>query len=337
MKIKRAVSLIITAFMLLSFTACGKDKNKEIEDRYLSEAQVYIDAGNYEQARKVLIDAVVELPDSDALAAKLIEVDELEAAQKPYIPTEDDVKAEFLDFYEMYDKWFVKGFFAVSHSESPYKSGSETTSYIITETGITSKAQLDEVFLTYVTEEAYKAFAPPLGFYEEIDGRFCITVYLGGVESLPQLDPDSIKINKISDNDFEIKYLTIESNGMDGVAKCSCFYSFTDNGYRLGAINSEYVESALEYGSYKVSTTEESLKVRKYPHNSSEVVTTLANGAAVTVVYAYENWAYISTDDEPIGWVNSDFVEPVAGHSGTIGEIVDAGFDFVHGIINGLF
>lgn len=362
---KKALSLLLVALMLLSLTACGK--SGEIK-KYIQTARTYLEAEDFDSARKVIEGALLANPDDVRLTEMLNTIEE---AEKAAIPTEEDVLDRFNEYIDLCEKWFFNP--TVNISDAIYRNVTvdydwgteELMAHLVIGEAAETKADLDAIFAEYCTEEAYDSLFPPLGYYIDVDGKLCYGIYVGGMEGYTQLYKETATVSKESDKEFSVEYLSINYEGDTAtVYECSVFCSRCEDGkFRFGPESSNAANEFIEYDQYALISPGD---IYEWPSEDADVKMSLDgnryevccgtkyNGFVYVCGDGFDGWAgdnclYPSTtnmglerdfsggDDEDCYYRNNPM--PSNGNSGNnaLNNAVQAGVNIAGGILNSIF
>lgn len=348
---KKIISFIAVFALILSLAACGSEI-KKIEKEYVEKIELYISENDHVNALKTVKEALEKAPESEKFNELLMQVNDM-------VPTEEEIKANFIEYQRLLDKWFEFAFRTVSHSDTPYKvvgedEFSSVSSYLVTEEGIKTKADLEALFTQYCTKEVFDELSPDLGTYEDIDGKLCLSMIFGGMEGTVDFDKYSVDVKKVSDEDFEVTYLILYTGGMEGAAKASCFCSKGKDGYKFGKESRQDIYS--DYVKVNISAPTASIEAKEFPHDSAETAFSFSTETSCHAVVEVDGWTYIQDDDGNGGWIKSEYIEilteegtqdgsqnnkPSGGRGASVGDVVggvvDAGIGFAAGVLNSIF
>ena len=167
-------------------------------------------------------------------------------------PTEQQVYDEFHNMRNLYRKWFMPNNVTLDLSDSqgvsvtnPYGGSYIVEAYRVQENGVTSKADLDKLFLSCCDQSYYDSFrtmsirAECYGDqiqYVDVDGK----LYQVADGIIVSSDEESNStVTKISDSDFEIQFYEILYVASSGYGAGDYYHYSTTLHYKLR--NNQYV------------------------------------------------------------------------------------------------
>ncbi len=330
---QRIAAVILPLVIIASFASCGSG-NSDIEERYLSAAQTQIDAGNTEEALKIIEDGLKYLPGSEKLKNKYDELNAPATATEPEKEeTESDVDPEDIKSAEKaYKDLLVDLKYLDKLDETGVEYPLEITSYYIAD--IISD-ELPELVLTTQPDESGCNNNYVL-YYEESTVRIAGCIYAYDLQysskgdtvfAFQKGDMDHYSIEAFTDfdNAFQSSDLTI---GVDTTSETNIIYSVGEEDLTEKEFTEEFGElkspvyrstgrnlSGIEPGNYVVSTQSSDLIVHAIPKNGTRKIGSLKKGKSVVVIDSIEGWAKISYDDNEAGyaWVSSDYLKQKSG------------------------
>lgn len=369
-KFQRIAAVILTLVIIVSFASCGSG-NSDIEERYLSAAQTQIDAGNTEEALKILEDGLKFLPGSEKLKNKY---DELNApatateAEKEEETNSDVNPEEIIAAEKAYKDLLVDLKYLDMLDKTGIEYPLEITSYYIAD--IISD-ELPELVLTTQSDESGCNNNYVL-YYEESTVRIAGCIYAFDLKysskgdtifAFQKGDMDHYSIEAFTDfdNAFRSSDLTID---VDTTSETNIIYSVGEEDLTEKEFTEEFGElkspayrstgrniSGIVPGNYVVSTQSSDLIVHAIPKNGTQKIGSLKKGTSVVVIGSIEGWAKISYDDNEAGyaWVSSDYLKQKSGgNSGgsksggksneqIINDAVDFGAGVAKNVIGSIF
>lgn len=356
---RRFVSVLAAFLLVLSLASCGNPE--KISEKYIESAAVYVDIEDYENAIYVIRDGLKKYPDNEQLSAYLAELEKLFEEQNAPA-TVESVKEKFIELKNLYYIWFVAPFENLPISDENYREGayserfssSWTFSRVINDEKIKSKSELDRMFRRYCSEELYAKMSLPSGYYEDIDGKFCITSSEEESEiHAIAVDDETVKVIQNSNNEFTVTFLVIHDNGRSPSAWSTLKYQKGEKGgYKFRNYSEAPIETLIKSGEYIVKIQEEELPVYKFPRETSEKTGAFKKEQKINVLSAIDGWVYAEADDIG-GWINAEAIRDAAeqdygngrtNHSSygnaaaqIVGGAVDAGIYVAGKILNRLF
>lgn len=353
---KKIIAAILIVSLLFTLSACGSNPSK-VEKQYIALAQESLEKEDFNKAKEIINEGLKSKPKSEFLQNMLQEIEEAEAAAIPPVPTIDEVKNRFIEFYDLVMKWYVSGNVSKSDKtpityQHTFDNGNtdEVFGSIITEPGIGSVSDLENLFLSYCTEEAYKdikTYGPPLGFYDDVQGNFCQSHIMGGYYGDYYFDKLSVKVTPLGEENFSISFLKTYIEEYAEVYSCSCMYSRDDSKqYKFGIITEKMVsEQYPEPKTYKTAAGGTSINLKEFPHEEAEAIISLNENQVVTVISKYDNWAYAVTEENNAGWIKFSKLSENSGSRSSgrsgggniVNDAVNAGIGIASGVLNSIF
>jgi hypothetical protein len=359
MKMLLSALLIFSIALTASACALSDSGSGTLEDKYVAAIQQYLDVGNTEKAQGALKEALSKYPGSEKLFAlqESMNGDETQTAEITSssetadetqdmqetasasgmtsnsfaVPTEAQVKEQFLKMRALYRKWFTHE--SQFYNEmlkisipNPDPDGFDQAvyAYKITDPQITTQAALRSEFLEYCTPDCYDSFAAGQSF------EYCGKIYLtyatgsdGGLYVYPGeigfvAEDREISVRKLSDDMFEVQYLQeVFFNDPAGVCEydhCVQNYVRMENGYYFGPSARSKADVATQIrGRYVVATERSALNVHSIPSESKEsIIGQLPKGTAVESSRASREWVAVTATvngKEISGWVRTEYLQ----------------------------
>lgn len=355
MQMKKWVAALLAICLLLSAAACGNSNSPE--KQYAAVIQEKLDGGDTAEAQKILKEALKNFPDSqilldlkekmngkpadsekgnDTVSSSEASTEKPAPMKNTEPPTAEQVQKIFEQLSNLYVSWFTSmnleydGSSAKSvHTASSYNAGGEEYAYRVTNASVKTKADLDALFLPYVSQEVYDRFTDPIeswGYdlqpcrYLDVDGMLYVVVPDLIFSALDQ----DVQVEPQDDGSFLVQFIRaifVRENSPQGgtteYLRCSMRYGSTAEGYCFYSYSAKTMMTGqrIDTGTYVVNTEGSDLMLHNVPSDSMQSRTgAVKAGTVVTVQQSIPDWAFIESEDFDYGWVSTKYLVPYTGN-----------------------